>query len=347
MILSAWRLSCVALLATLVACEVLLPVLFVRAPFIEVGVLTLASLLYAHFGAQERRYDVRRVGVKESRSKKSVTQSASEKVAALAKQEKPPAPKQLVLPESALAFERHVTRYLLQHLGRTNFHHESFSLQDMNQLMSQPESWMRIDLWPVVTFPQRKLLRHRVCLQLKINNEFRSSPSLGGVADLLLCLQTMHVLQQHVQEPLMMDFPMSTLAYPKLVQHLFDCLEKKDSSFHHVLWLVSDMNERHRVVWQRLQELGLTFAECLVAPQMNITSPYAHMTWDAFEKYSSMEEYRSMPTSMRRFVSQSTHIILGDVPENANITMPFDSIYGPFSGLPYSLGGVESGRLSA
>lgn len=345
MFFSPWHLSCAALLLGLVVGEVLFPVFFVRLPFFEVGALTIASLMYANFGAKKRRYEAAAaVRPKEPRPKKNsqqhaiTTHSISEKAG----------PRQLALPENTLHFERHVAHYLLQQLGRTNFHHEHFSLNDMAQLVAQPQSWMQFELWPVVTFPQRKLLRHRVRLNLKMNGAFQAAPQLNGVADFLLCLQTMHTLQQHVHEPLMMDFPMSALDYPKLVQHLFDCLEKKDSSFFQVLWLVSDMNERHRMVWQRLRELGLTFAECLVAPQVNITSPYAHMTWDVFEKYSTMEEYRSMPTSMRRFVSQSTHIILGDVPKDASIAMPFDSIYGPFAGdCHVVVGGAETTRLRA
>lgn len=355
MTISSWHLSCTVLLGTLFVGEFLLPAYFVRVPFIEIMMLTFSSLWCMNAMVSRNRMVSEISNQKADRRipKKDTTKMVKEDVVSIpSKQEvvlKPVTPRQLMLQENTLSFERNIMGYLLQQLERGQFHNEFWSLQDMTRLTQAPEEYLRLELWPVVTFPQQKRLRYRVCAYKLGEGEDKTIPSLGGVADLLISLVITHMVNKHDSAmPPMMDFPVTALDYPKVVQYLFDCLDKKDSLLHKVLWLTSDLhNERHRLIWQRLKELGVTFAECVSFPQTNITSAYAHMTWDVFSKHLETEKKRKKEVSMQDFISQNVHIILGNVPADAQLQTAFDSVYGSFVGNPIILGGVENTRRMA
>lgn len=349
-IVSAWHVSCTVLFIALLMSEVFFPTYFAGAPWVEVAVLAITSFYCVDVFVSRRAGLLAKTSHKDGKKRGPTTPINQVAPEIAAKQDivMPVTPKQLTLPENTLTFERNVVGYLLQQLERTKFQHDDFTLQDIINLAHQPEHYLRLQLWPVVTFPQQKLLRYMTRSYIWFRDEYRLLSSLGGVADLLISLVTTHMVSRHVKEQPMMDFPVAALDYPKVVQHLFDCLNKKDSLLHKVLWLTNDLhNERHRLIWQRLKELGLTFAECVSFPQVNVISPYVHMAWDVFAKHYEIEKYRKVPISMQDFVSQSTHVILGDVPENAALAMSFDSVYGPFVGAPVILGGAEDARRLA
>ena len=255
-------------------------------------------------------------------------------------------PKQLKLGDgTAKPYEDDLIAFLHQQIEKT----ESKNLYpfSLKEIINRPQGCIKLELWPIATFPQYKTVRYFVKPYFVCGQKNQEVWQGSGLGDLLMTLVLVRWLRsENLAVPIMMNFPTVALNYPRLVQHVCDYFEEKDLFTLKALWLVGDISDRQKGVMKRLVEIGADFATSLSGPVNKVDFSAAHMSWNTYEKYSNIEDYRTVSYSMGQFVSQPFQTILGDVPEGAEVSMPFDAMYGPLIGKATTLGLSSSDALS-